>query len=209
MEKEIQQKIAELKEYRLEIKNTADRLMQQRAKEYEAFLIACLNRTANLLEGFMKMNEMENFLCAAPLIRLNLDTFLRMYASKIYQGKESELLQNLIKGVYFRNLKDRNGEKMTDKYIKDLISQEHGMDWVKDIYDGSSGYVHLSDKHILSVTYDFMPNNVIRLQMRNTSPIPLKEQLGAINIFIRIIENIIIFVENRINYLTENIAKAP
>lgn len=208
MEKEIQQKINELEEYRPLIREVTDRLMQYSEKDserdHDIFLIACLNRSANLLEGFVKMTEMENFLCAAPLIRLNLDTLLRMFASKIYIGTDRELLQELLKGVHFQKLKDHNGNEMGDGYLKKLISENKGMEWVKNVYDVSSGYIHLSDKHLLSITREFLPNNRIAIQIRNTSPIPPKEQLGAINIFIRTTVNIIEFIEGRIKYLKEN-----
>lgn len=47
-----------------------------------------------------------------------------------------------------RDLKDRDGVKMTDAYLVKKLGQEY--DWVPRVYEWTSGYVHLSATHLLS-----------------------------------------------------------
>jgi hypothetical protein len=44
------------------------------------FLIASLNRTINISKAYTELIESNNFLSAAPLVRINLDTLLRLFA---------------------------------------------------------------------------------------------------------------------------------
>jgi hypothetical protein len=45
-------------------------------------------------------------------------------------------------------LKDREGKKMTDRYLVDKMSIEHP--WMQKVYETTSGYVHLSNTHIFN-----------------------------------------------------------
>lgn len=63
------------------------------------------------------------------MISYNIDDF----ALKVLGGKQ------------ISNLKDRDGNKMTDRYLTRIISEIDGLDWVTDVYKAGSGYVHLSN----------------------------------------------------------------
>lgn len=50
---------------------------------FDFLLIGALNRTINISKAYTTLIRDNNFIAAAPLIRLNIDTLLRLYASMI------------------------------------------------------------------------------------------------------------------------------
>lgn len=57
-------------------------------------------------------------------------------------------------------MKDRQGVLMNDSYLVKMLAGEYP--WVKRLYEETSGYVHLSDKHLYNST---IAANVSELQM--------------------------------------------
>lgn len=102
---------------------------------------AVMNRSVALIDGFCGQIENENFICAAPLIRLQLDNLLRFYASFIVQDPHNFALK-VFKGIEIRKLKDSNSIKMTDRYLVSRLSKEYS--WIENVYRETSGYIHLS-----------------------------------------------------------------
>lgn len=107
--------------------------------------IGVMDRSVSLIYGFTTMIRANNITCAAPIIRLHLDSLLRLYALKIYQDP-NRLATMVFKGEQIRLIKDRQGNKMSDRYLVDQLSLEHS--WIESVYKETSGWVHLSKKHI-------------------------------------------------------------
>ena len=110
----------------------------------DLYTTAVTHRAMCIISGFCIMIENQNFICAAPLVRLHLDNLLRLYAALLV-GDLHEFCLKVLEGEHVRNLKDRNNQKMTDKYLVKKISDEYS--WVTRLYEETSGYVHLSHKH--------------------------------------------------------------
>ncbi len=55
---------------------------------------------------------------------------------------------NILEGVPVKKQKDMSNQQMTDSYLVQKLSERYS--WVKDVYANMSGYVHLSEKHILN-----------------------------------------------------------
>lgn len=107
--------------------------------------VAVFKRSLSLIRGFIQLIESENFICAVPLMRLQIDNLLRFYAAFIVE-KPHDFAMDIFNGKHVRNLKDQDGNKMTDRYLLDKLSQE--FEWLNRIYEKTSGYVHLSNEHI-------------------------------------------------------------
>ena len=76
--------IHQLKEYKEEYKKCIGQILQADGQNlYSMDLIALpvLNRSTRLVSGFTTLIREENYLCAIPLIRLQLDNSLRFYAT--------------------------------------------------------------------------------------------------------------------------------
>lgn len=107
--------------------------------------IAALNRSLCLSKAFDALIGQLNLLAAAPLLRLQLDNAMRLYAATLVEDPHVFATQ-VFKGSQIRKLKDKSNCYMTDNYLACQLSKL--FPWVKDVYDNTSGYIHLSDKHI-------------------------------------------------------------
>ncbi len=91
--------------------------------------------------------EKRNMICAGSLLRLQIDTALRFYAAYI-SANPHEFAHEVLKGTRVDKLKDRDGKLMRDSYLVQRLAQAEGLEWLKRVYDDTSGYVHLSSKHV-------------------------------------------------------------
>ncbi|MGD2130784.1 MAG: hypothetical protein PVJ33_17230 [Lysobacterales bacterium] len=108
---------------------------------------AALNRSLSNSSAFTQLVRAQNYLVAASLVRLQLDTFLRFYASYLVSDPH-EFAKSVLAGTEVRKLKDRSGAMMTDRYLVDSAASEFS--WAPSVYKSTSGFIHLSDKHIFS-----------------------------------------------------------
>jgi len=110
--------------------------------------LAALNRSANLVPGFALLIEARNFIAAAPLLRLQIDNCLRFYGVYIV-GKPHAFASAVLKGEQIRKMKDSKGNLMTDRYLIQCVAKD--FPWITNVYEKTSGYIHLSETHIASV----------------------------------------------------------
>lgn len=109
---------------------------------------AVFKRSLSLCSGFCILVRNKNYQCSAALLRLQLDSVMRFYAAFIVEKPHDFAIQ-VLKGEHIRKMSDRHGNKMTDQYLKESLSKDY--EWVARVYDSTSGFVHLSDKHIFSI----------------------------------------------------------
>jgi hypothetical protein len=82
---------------------------------------------------------------AASLLRLQLDTVLRLYAL-FWVADPEDFATKVFNGISVNKLKASDGSLMTDRYLRDRIASKN--DWVPAVYAESSGYIHFSHRHI-------------------------------------------------------------
>ena len=104
-------------------------------------------RSLSLTRGFCSLLEQRNFIAAAPLVRLALDNCLRFYAAYLVSDPHKFAFA-VMGGTPVNKLSSRDGKRLTDRYLVQKLSEEIRWLKVKDLYEHSSGYVHLSDKHL-------------------------------------------------------------
>jgi hypothetical protein len=109
---------------------------------------ATIKRSMTLIKGFVALIKINNYTCAASLLRLQLDSCLRLFAAFIVD-KPHELADNVFKGKPIREMKDRKGKLMTDKYLVKMLASKY--EWMPSVYEATSGFIHLSERHLLSV----------------------------------------------------------
>jgi hypothetical protein len=98
----------------------------------------------SLIYGFSDLIRGTNFVCAAALVRLQIDNLLRLRAVFLVDD-QAAFLQDVLAGKEVRQIRDRFGQKMTDARLQDILQPEYP--WLKEIYKNTSAYVHLSEKH--------------------------------------------------------------
>lgn len=109
--------------------------------------MAVIDRSLSLITGFVTLINEDNYTCAAPLVRLHLDSLLRFSACWIHEDGH-QLAMLVLKGERIGKIKDQNGKLMTDSYLAKRLSEEYP--WITSVYENTSGWIHLSKKHMFN-----------------------------------------------------------
>lgn len=118
---------------------------------------AVLNRSLSLIQGFTTMIEMRNILCAGALLRLQVDSLMRLYACWLVENPHS-LVEPLLEGKPLSTIKSKSGESLSDQYLRTELSKVYS--WVDAVYKATSGFVHLSKVHMVSTVNNLDPVNL-------------------------------------------------
>ncbi len=146
--------------------------------------ISVLNRSACLLDGFCDLIEKKNFIAAAPLIRLQLDNLLRFQGAWLVEDPH-KFSEEVFRGTHIGKLKDRDGHSMTDYYLVKKISEKYPI--MESVYKHTSGYVHLSDKHIFNSLGRVKEGDIFNIKISSSDEfIDEKVYLEALRAFFEI-----------------------
>ncbi len=110
----------------------------------DLYISAIINRSISFMQGFEQLAKENNYITAVPIIRMQIDNCLRFYAATIVTDYNAFFIEYL-KGIHIRNLKDSNNKKMTDSYLIEKLDKIFPS--VHNLYNNTSGYVHLSNEH--------------------------------------------------------------
>ena len=161
---------------------------------FDLFLISALNRTVNINKAFTSLIRDKNFIAAAPLVRINIDTLLRLYASIISEYDRNEFAKKVMSGFLIKNMKVKGGkEKLSDYYLHTEISKVENMDWVSKIYKVGNSFIHLENAIIQSSSkiIDEEKRQICFTIGFHDGNVPLKEKEGAISWMNKITDSII------------------
>ena len=109
---------------------------------------AAIKRSLSLCSGFAALVRAKNYSSSAVLLRLQLDSCLRFFAAFIVDNPH-DFSHRVLKGEHVRNQKDRNGQKMTDRHLVNTLGEKY--EWMPRVYEATSGFVHLSERHIFNI----------------------------------------------------------
>lgn len=129
-----------------------------------AFLISIIRRAVELNKAFITLIDCGNYIAAAPLLRLQLDNMLYCYAGTI-KANNNDFLVGFMDGSNWKNIEDKDGNKLSDDYLLDLICRKFDTDEFKRIYKESSNFIHLSSSHLYLST--FMADKKIHFRLAN------------------------------------------
>lgn len=108
------------------------------------FIFGALRRTLAQARGFRDLINARNFPCAAAILRLQLDTAMRVNALSIVEDADTAC-RAVLDGEQFNRLRDRDGNKLSDAHIRKKLAETHP--WISPVYERTSDFVHLSGKH--------------------------------------------------------------
>jgi hypothetical protein len=114
----------------------------------DLYTFSALDRSLHNLAGFQILLENDNYLCALPILRMQLDTLMRYWAFTLVQNAH-EFADEVLKGMPIRKIKDRCNKALTDVYIVEQLNKSDP--WIKHVYDFCCNYVHFSEAHIKAV----------------------------------------------------------
>jgi hypothetical protein len=143
-------------EMRLAVHRTNNPLLRKAAALFEKnadlthtdmVVLGAVQRTLAQSRGFRKLIKTKNFPCAAAILRMQLDTGMRINALRIVENR-NQFCEQILKGTRFNLLKDSAGIKMTDAHLRKKLSEDHP--WISAVYEQTSDFVHLSGRHFYS-----------------------------------------------------------
>jgi hypothetical protein len=161
----------------------------------DLFISGALNRSAALSEGFNNLVKSKNLICAGAILRLQIDTAIRIFAGTLVDDT-NQLVSDVLRGQHIRNLKDRDGKKMTDRYLVKKLSDEYP--WLPKVYEKTSSYIHLSDTHLFASVQNVEKDKrtlSLKISAVDRDEIPEKLYIEAVDAFNAATEIIVRFVE--------------
>jgi hypothetical protein len=136
-----------------EIERLGDELMKQVAESMtlkkdftssDMFMLGAVRRTLAQSKGFSQLISARNFPCAAAILRMQIDTAMRVYALYCMTNRDS-CCQALLGEQKFNTLKGADGQKMTDANLRKNLAKHYP--WINSIYEATSDFIHLSGRH--------------------------------------------------------------
>lgn len=108
---------------------------------YDTFFInAVIVRAYQLNKGFISLVSTGNYLCACPLVRIQLETVLSLWASLIADGNYTERML-LGKSV---DKSKHNGNYLSNGYLIRTLCEFINKPSLKELWDKGNNYLHLS-----------------------------------------------------------------
>lgn len=111
-------------------------------------VLAALRRSEAVMDGFVLMVEHRNRFCAVPLVRLQVDSAMRVFAFSIVDDP-TDLGLHLLEGNSLSGFKDRSGNRLTDSFLHAELTKKYPL--ISQVYQHTSGFVHLSAHHLVGV----------------------------------------------------------
>lgn len=106
-----------------------------------------LKRSLDLLDSITTLVERWNFTASASLLRLQLDSLLKLRYLAILTDPDAVSME-ILGGHSLQKMKDKDGNKLTDARLRDYTRSEYP--WIDEVYRETSKLVHFSEKHIFS-----------------------------------------------------------
>jgi len=113
--------------------------------DIEWFALAAIKKTASLSQAFCMLIRAKNTLSAAALVRLQLDTAMRIFGLTLVADVEAAGAHLMNDGSY-RKLRSRDNQPLTDAFLHRKLNEQYP--GLTQAYEDASAYVHLSGLHI-------------------------------------------------------------
>jgi hypothetical protein len=144
----LEQALTEIDRKQKPIINLGNQLsaISPKVEPFDMLLIAMLNRVVNINSGFCLLMRGNNFFAGAPLVRINLDSLLRIFASYQTEMDRNAFALEVIAGKEIRKMRFAGSkDALLDVNLVKKLSELEGMQWVKQIYDAGNSFVHFGD----------------------------------------------------------------
>ncbi len=113
----------------------------------DLWINAGIRRSMQVLDGFIAMVRARNISCAGALLRVQIDTALRLFACTLMTD---DLVATALSGERLDRLEDRNGKRLTDRHLIDELTKlTPRFAWLSEVYSRTSGFIHMSGNHML------------------------------------------------------------
>ena len=113
----------------------------------DLYIIGAIKRSLGVSAGFRLLVDADNFQCAAALLRMNLDTAMRLYALHLVADVDAHI-RAVMNGQKLSTLSDVDGKKLQDAYLARRLTE--GIPWAHKVWDKTSAFVHFTDVHMFA-----------------------------------------------------------
>ena len=138
--------LADLERSKQEILSVFRKVLVGRGIGNQDFYLAGIAKRAIAQhDAFLSCVESKNFLVSSALLRLQLDTVLRLYCLYWVDDPE-EFSKQVMEGKQINDLLAADGKKMSDRYLIGRLEAKN--DWIPRVYKNTSGTIHFSKRHI-------------------------------------------------------------
>jgi hypothetical protein len=107
--------------------------------------MGAMARSYSVVDGFLNAFDTWNPIVAAPLVRIQIDTLVRV-AYMARAPRADEIALHVLGGGEFRQLRDGENKRLTDKRLLEHAEPSHP--WLSPVYEATSGWVHFSPAHV-------------------------------------------------------------
>ena len=108
-------------------------------------IIGIVKRCLSTTSALEKLVLEWNMTCARAVLRMQLDTVLRLSAFWLSPDLQ-KMAMDVMGGKQINKMKDRDNCKMTDLYLSRKLGER--FDWIPRVYKYTSGYIHFSERHL-------------------------------------------------------------
>ena len=108
-------------------------------------IIGIVKRCLSTTSALEKLVLEWNMTCARAILRMQLDTVLRLSAFWLSPDLQ-RMAMDVMGGKQINKMKDRDNCKMTDLYLSRKLGER--FDWIPRVYKYTSGYIHFSERHL-------------------------------------------------------------
>lgn len=129
------------------------------------FVLAAIKKTISLTHAFCTLARAKNTLAATALIRLQLDTALRIFGLSFIDDLDAAG-SHLMNNESYQRLRSRDGELLQDGMLhRELDKHYPGL---SAVYQATSAYVHLSAAHIQTGLSDRPGSPILYFHLNET-----------------------------------------
>jgi hypothetical protein len=104
-------------------------------------------RSLMLIKGFLAMLRSGNYLCGGALLRMQIDTLLRLHAASLFPSG-NDALHAFLDDLPLHKLKAPDGARLTEQELCKRVATRY--EWVPRVYARTSGFIHFSGSSVLS-----------------------------------------------------------
>jgi hypothetical protein len=125
------------------------------APHIATFCTAAVNRTLEINRSFLLLCREKLYVGAYTLVRINIDTLIRLHAACIYEHGKSKFILELINNTDLKKLHFFNTENVKTPLQEAKVLEDYNKRFLdtsmSDIYKTGSGFVHLGSSIIKAV----------------------------------------------------------
>ncbi|MCM1528061.1 MAG: hypothetical protein NC091_12555 [Bacteroides sp.] len=116
----------------------------------DLFFMSAIDKSIKLIDSFLFALEKKNITILATLTRMQMDCLLRTYASTLVNDSTAFCESVLFKKIEINQIKDKNNNKMTDRYLCESLGQYLNLP-IYDSYKKICGFVHFSSESFYNI----------------------------------------------------------